>query len=253
MPNSRPYIKPIFSLPNSLPHAELSQNHPLQFSVANVKLREEVQSLECDSIVHLDRCMLFQSSPVIQQRLEFPKKDSCPLQVWQSYSLWEHNIARLMRRRIIHSTYIYQSFELWNIRVINLHSDTLLVFLFFFHKGVQSLSLHIPDNGQNPYSACCNAPNNGLFIHASRWLLSNWGTIWSWECRESKFLIHLPFCTSPHLNLKKKNERLETGSYIFAYSKSGQTVFSGSTGVFFWLFQKFCSFRGHKVRDREYI
>lgn len=35
----------------------------------------------------------------------------------------------------------------------------------------------------------------------------------------------------------RKNERLVTGSYIFAYSKRGRTVFSGSTGVLFGYFK----------------
>lgn len=55
------------------------------------------------------------------------------------------------------------------------------------------------------------------------------------KLRVSRVKIHL-FATNFAFELEEKNERLETGSYIFAYSETGRTAstvrFGGSSGFF---------------------
>lgn len=55
------------------------------------------------------------------------------------------------------------------------------------------------------------------------------------KLRVSQIKIHL-FAINFAFELEEKNERLETGSYIFAYSERGWTAstlrFSGSSGFF---------------------
>lgn len=136
-----------------------------------------------------------------------------------------------MRRRIIHSTFTYQSSKLWTTRVINLHSDMLLVFLFFslcrcvyltmgrIHTARAVMHL-IMSYSYMHHGGCCDT--EAQYEAESVTSQNSWFTflfapvcIWTW----------------------RKNERLVTGSYIFAYSKRGRTVFSGSTGVLFGYFK----------------